>query len=71
MSELGITPEVNPSTGDLNVLIEAGHPGVTLGLTTAENIGEENESIHLESLPSGIAQLLTLLQAIDQGICDS
>jgi di/tripeptidase len=71
MSELGITPEVNPSTGDLNVLIEAGHPGVTLGLTTAENIGEENERIHLESLPSGIAQLLTLLQAIDQGICDS
>ena len=71
MSELGVTPEVNPSTGDLNVLIEAGHPGVTLGLTTAENIGEENESIHLESLPSGIAQLITMLQAIDQGLCES
>ena len=70
MSDLGVTPEVNPSTGDLNVLIEAGHPGVTLGLTTAENIGEENESIHLESLPTGIAQLITLLQAIDQGLCE-
>jgi di/tripeptidase len=71
MSDLGVTPEVNPSTGDLNVLIESGHPGVTLGLTTAENIGEENESIHLNSLPSGIAQLITLLQAIDQGLCES
>ena len=71
MSDIGVTPEVNPSTGDLNVLIEAGHPGVTLGLTTAENIGEENECIHLNSLPSGIAQLITLLQAIDQGLCES
>ena len=71
MSELGVTPKVNPSTGDLNVLIEAGYPGVTLGLTTAENIGEENETIHLEPLCSGIAQLITLLQAIDQGICES
>ena len=71
MSELGVTPEVNPSTGDLNVLIEAGHPGVTLGLTTAENIGEENESLHLEPLPAGIAQLITLLQAIDKGLCES
>jgi acetylornithine deacetylase/succinyl-diaminopimelate desuccinylase-like protein len=70
MSELGVTPEVNPSTGDLNVLIEAGHPGVTLGLTTAENIGEENESLHLEPLPAGIAQLITLLQAIDMGLCE-
>ncbi len=71
MSELGVTPQVNPSTGDLNVLIEAGHPGVTLGLTTADNIGEENESIQLEPLSAGIAQLVTLLQAIDQGLCES
>ena len=29
MAESGITPKVDPSTGDLNALIRAGHPGVT------------------------------------------
>ena len=38
MNELGITPQVVPSTGDLNVLIEAGHSGVTLGLTEAKTL---------------------------------
>ena len=71
MNKIGITPQVIPSTGDLNVLIEAGYAGVTLGLTHAENIGEENETIQLEPLQAGIAQLVTLLQAIDQGFCES
>ncbi len=71
MDEIGITPQVIPSTGDLNVLIEAGYAGVTLGLTHAENIGEENETIQLAPLQAGIAQLVTLLQAIDKGICES
>jgi di/tripeptidase len=71
MNEIGITPQVIPSTGDLNVLIEAGYSGVTLGLTEAENLGEINETIFLDPLQAGIAQLLTLLQAIDQGLCES
>ncbi len=71
MNAIGITPKVIPSTGDLNVLIEAGYSGVTLGLTQAENIGEINETILLDPLQAGIAQLLTLLQAIDQGLCES
>ena len=71
MNELGITPNVDPSTGDLNSLIRAGHPGVTLGLTTAENLRDENETIHLEPLYAGMAQLVSLLQAIDMGLCES
>ena len=71
MNEIGITPQVIPSTGDLNVLIEAGYSGVTLGLTEAENLGEINETIFLDPLQAGIGQLLTLLQAIDQGLCES
>ena len=70
MHETKITPNVDPSTGDLNVLIRAGHPGVTVGLTTAENLREENETIHLDPLFGGLAQLITLLQAIDQGLCE-
>lgn len=70
MHEAGITPKVDPSTGDLNALIRAGHPGVTLGLTTVENLREENETIHLEPLYTGMAQLITLLQAIDGELCE-
>ena len=70
MHEAGITPNVDPSTGDLNALIRAGHPGVTLGLTTAENLREENETIQLDPLYAGLAQLITLLQAIDIGLCE-
>ena len=34
------------STGDLNALILGGLPAVTLGLTTAENLREVNETVH-------------------------
>jgi len=70
MNEAGITPNVDPSTGDLNALILAGHPGVTVGLTTAENLREENETIQLPPLYAGLAQLVSLLQAIDLGLCE-
>ncbi len=70
MDALEISPQVDPSTGDLNALIRAGHPGVTLGLTTAESLRDENETIHLEPLFPGLAQLITLLRAIDEGLCD-
>jgi tripeptide aminopeptidase len=70
MNEAGITPNVDPSTGDLNALILAGHPGVTVGLTTVENLREENETIQLSPLYAGLAQLVSLLQAIDLGLCE-
>ena len=70
MDEAGITPNVDPSTGDLNALILAGHPGVTVGLTTVENLREENETIQLPPLYAGLAQLVSLLQAIDLGLCE-
>ena len=70
MHEAGITPNVDPSTGDLNTLIRAGYPGVTVGLTTAENLREENETVQLDPLYAGLAQLITLLQAIDLGLCE-
>jgi di/tripeptidase len=71
MDSLSITPKVDPSTGDLNAIVQAGHPGVTLGLTTAENLRDENESILLEPLFKGLAQLIALLTAIDEGLCDA
>ncbi len=70
MQEAGITPQVDPSTGDLNALILGGLPAVTVGLTTVENLREINETIQIAPLCSGITQLITLIEAIDQGICE-
>jgi di/tripeptidase len=70
MQQAGITPQVDPSTGDLNALILGGLPAVTLGLTTVENLREINETVHLDPLYGGMAQVIALIQAIDQGICE-
>ncbi|MFP6901643.1 MAG: hypothetical protein VCA36_11920, partial [Opitutales bacterium] len=56
--------------GDLGALIDAGHPGVTLGITHVENSREENETITIEPISRGLAQLIGLLRAIDCGHCD-
>lgn len=71
MQKAGITPQVDPSTGDLNALILGGLPAVTLGLTTAENLREINETVHLEPLYAGMVQLVSLIEAIDQEICEA
>ena len=47
MGQAGITPAVDPSTGDLNSIILAGHPGVTLGLTRAENLRKQMNPFNL------------------------
>jgi len=43
---------------------------VTLGLTCGNNKNEFNESIEIQPVFSGIAQLIALLQSIDGGLCD-
>lgn len=70
MDALEINPSVTPSAGDLSALIDAGHPGVTLGLTHGENSREENETIAIEPIFRGLAQLVGVLLAIDSGHCD-
>jgi tripeptide aminopeptidase len=70
MDTLDITPNVTPSAGDLSALIDGEHPGVTLGLTHGENPREENETIAIEPIFRGLAQLVGVLLAIDSGHCD-
>ncbi|MGE9296183.1 MAG: peptidase [Puniceicoccales bacterium] len=59
-----------PSTGELSTLIGRGIPSLVIGLTKGENRHEFNETIEIEPIFAGLAQLITLLQAIDQGLCD-
>ena len=70
METLEIKPRILPSVGELAALISKGIPGVTLGVTTGDNIHEVNESIDINGIFSGLAQVIGVLQAIDRGICD-
>ncbi|MEM9080422.1 MAG: M28 family peptidase, partial [Verrucomicrobiota bacterium] len=64
-AQLGIDTKVGPSYSDLSILIEHGIPALTLGLTTATNLNENDETIALDPLFTGLAQTLALLQQID------
>ncbi len=70
MERLEITPVVAPSSGELSALIDAGIPGITLGLTRGSNVHTIQEAIEIEPMFSGLTQLITILQAIDAGLCD-
>lgn len=70
LETLEVKPRIEPSVGELSQLIEHGIPGVTLGLTRGENKNEFNETIDIQPIFGGIAQLIALLQTIDGGLCD-
>ena len=64
------SPKAQPSSGDLSALADQGISAVTLGLTKADNLQEPDESVQIEPIYSGLAQVIALLEAIDQGVCD-
>ncbi len=70
MSKLNITPVVAPSSGELSALIDAGIPGITVGLTKGSHVHTVQESIEIEPMFKGLAQLITIIQAIDSGLYD-
>lgn len=65
MRDLGIQPRLGPSYSDLSALISKNIPAVTLGLTTARNYNEAGESVKIDPLFSGLAQVIMLLQEMD------
>lgn len=70
MAKLDIRPSISPSTGELAALIHNGIPGITLGLTKGNNRHELNESAQIETMWTGLTNIIGLLQAIDGGFCD-
>lgn len=70
MDQLEIEPRPGPSTSELSAFIDRNIPGITLGLTHGDNIHESNESIEIEPVYTGIAQIIGTLLAIDGGYCD-
>ncbi len=70
MSRLGITHRIAPSTSELSAFIGRGIPAVTIGITTGEHVSEVDETVFIDPIFTGLAQLIGLLEAIDGGFCD-
>lgn len=67
---INVEPRLAPSTSELAAFIDKEIPAVTLGLTNGENINSEEESINIEPIYKGLAQLITTIKAIDGGCCE-
>ena len=67
---LQIEPRLAPSTSELSAFISRNIPAVTIGISTIENLNKLNETVHIAPIPTGIAQLIGLLLAVDGGFCD-
>lgn len=70
MDKLEIEPRPGPSTSELSTFIDRNIPAITLGLTHGDHVHEKNETIDIEPIYTGIAQVLGTLLAIDGGYCE-
>jgi len=66
LKRLGISPRITPSTSEVAALIDKDIPAITIGLTDGENSGDLEESVFIEPVSKGLAQLVGLLRAIDE-----
>ncbi len=67
LAALGIDSRVEPSVSELAPLLEKRIPSLTLGVTRGENRHSPQESIYLDPIFDGLAQLVSVLQFMDAG----
>ena len=70
MKSLDIHIVGEPSVSELSILLAKKVPAVTLGLTQGEHYHQADSQMTIEPLFKGIAQVIGVLQAIDNGVCD-
>lgn len=70
MNTLGMEPRLSPSISELSALIEKNIPALTLGITTGERTFKTNETIQIEPIYKGLAQVIGTLISADGGYCE-
>ncbi len=67
LAVLGVESRIEPSVSELAALLDRRIPSLTLGLTKGENRHSPEESILLDPIFDGLAQLVAMLQFMDAG----
>ncbi|MDM8535316.1 M20/M25/M40 family metallo-hydrolase [Desulfobacterales bacterium HSG17] len=70
MHRLGLDPLSEPSESELSIFLAHKIPSITVGLTHGYNYHLEDACMEIEPMFQGIAQIVGILLAIDQGVCD-
>lgn len=70
MRKLDLTPMSEPSESELSIFLSRKIPAVTLGITRGENYHQLNATVEIEPIFKGIAQIIGVIMAIDNGVCD-
>jgi tripeptide aminopeptidase len=70
LEKLGIKPFSKSTESSLSIFLSHRIPAVTLGITYGENVYKEEATMEIEPMYTGIAQVIGVLRAIDNGVCD-
>ena len=71
LTDLEVQPVLGPSYSDLSILIEREIPSLTVGLSTVSHLNEPGEQVEIEPIFTGLAQVLSLLQRMDDHLRES
>ncbi|MCP4752164.1 MAG: hypothetical protein GY866_14805 [Proteobacteria bacterium] len=69
MKRLELEPISESSESELSIFLANGIPAVTLGITHSDKQDQE-AAVEIKPMFKGIAQIVGVLMAIDQGVCD-
>ena len=70
LESLGIKPISKSTESALSIFLSRKIPTVTLGITHGENYYTAKATMEIEPMFVGIAQIIGVLKAIDNGVCD-
>lgn len=70
MKNLGLTPVSQSSESELSIFLAHDIPAVTLGITHGENYHSKKSLMYIHPMFKGIAQIVGVIMAIDNGVCD-
>jgi len=70
LKALGIKPVSKSTESALSIFLSRRIPAVTVGITHGENYFTEDATMQIEPMFKGIAQVIGVLKAIDDGACD-
>lgn len=70
MNSLRIQPTVASVVGKLSALLYEDIPSITLGLTEGDHLHDFGESVKIEPIFVGLTQVIGLIRAIDERLCD-
>ena len=67
LAALGVQPREDPLSSTVSSFIERDIPAITIGITSGQNVNEPDETVSIEPMMRGVAQLIGILWAIDGG----